>query len=480
MSCLAAHFLTVVFLLSSFAGALNAQRAIVKRELNDLAAPAAWQRASAINRLVSIEDDIDADLRVAWKIVDDEERIGLLQVARLRGSDALLQDATVSLGANDETLEGVAKDYLLTLPFELLTPDTAELTETQLNDWTEFRSFRIRRDISRVLLEAQMKPGKFFGQFDPLREFDDERLNNELLKLIRAESEYAEALNLASTEITGQDAASGMSLNANWRKMQLSTGAFEPALLYLNTMESTKRFDAGVQRYGRESILSALEIANGVRTAAIRALAQSDGSPYLASELGKCYETLLSQSPSGEFSSSAALGDLREEIELTLAIFGDDRLLQARISALRAQIEQVEDVRSNVNISASSRPDLIVQNRIAHLKLRSGDFKGAELEWSAGVETALAMLRGSNGRNRSSLSSYLATVYYNLACTQSLQLKHTKSLHSLKEAVRYGYKDFSWMLEDGDLESVRRFERFDEWFEDTAPPSVADRLHDNS
>ncbi|MCA8947177.1 MAG: hypothetical protein KDB29_13175, partial [Planctomycetes bacterium] len=71
-------------------------------------------------------------------------------------------------------------------------------------------------------------------------------------------------------------------------------------------------------------------------------------------------------------------------------------------------------------------------------------------------------------------------VYYNLACTQSLQLKHTKSLHSLKEAVRYGYKDFSWMLEDGDLESVRRFERFDEWFEDTAPPSVADRLHDNS
>lgn len=480
MSYLATHFLTVAVLATTLAGAISAQRPIVKRELNELAAPAAWQRASAVNRLVAIEGDIDADLRVAWKIVDAEERMGLLQVARLRGSTALLQDAAVSQDADDETLVAIAREYLLALPFEQLTPDTSELTETQHIRWKGFYDLRVRRDISRVLLDVQMKPGKFFGQFDTLREIDNARLDNQLLSLIRAEPEFIDALNLASEEATGINAASGMSRNSNWRKLHLSASAFEPALLYLSGMQKTERVEAGFERFGRQSVLSALEITSGVRTAAIRALAQSDSSPYLVSELQRCYQTLLEQAPSGEFSSVVPLDDLREEIEITLAIFGDDRLLQARISSLRAQIDRVEDVRSNVNISASSRPDLIVLNRIAHLKLRSGDFKGAETEWSAGVETALAMLRGSNGRNRSSLSSYLAAVYYNLACTQSLQLKHTKSLHSLKEAVRYGYKDYAWMLEDGDLQSVRGFESFAEWFEDTAPPSVADRLHDNS
>jgi hypothetical protein len=48
-------------------------------------------------------------------------------------------------------------------------------------------------------------------------------------------------------------------------------------------------------------------------------------------------------------------------------------------------------------------------------------------------------------------------------------------LASLREAVRYGYKDFGWMLEDGDLDSVRACDPFRDWFTDVAPPSIADR-----
>jgi len=86
------------------------------------------------------------------------------------------------------------------------------------------------------------------------------------------------------------------------------------------------------------------------------------------------------------------------------------------------------------------------------------------------------MLRQAEGRNRSSMTSYLAAVYYNLACAQSLQFKNSRALASLKEAVGNGYKDFAWMLEDGDLDNVRVSEGFRTWFLDTAPPAVADRL----
>lgn len=480
MSYSISYFLTVLLLAILISGVGFAQQESVKRELDQLAAPAAWQRSAAINRLASIKDDIDADLRVAWKTVQREERIGLLQVAQIRHSDALLQQAAVGLSNTDETLVAVSRDYLLSLPLQSLTPNTDKLTEAQADVWRAFYSLRVQRDVARALLEAHMMPGKYFGQFDDLRQIDAERLDRVLLGFVRCDTELIEALNLASCEATDDSVPAERTYDANWRKLQTAAGMFEPAMLYLQTMEKTKAVKAALKPISRNSFLGSLAIASGVRTAAARALAQSQGAESLRPELDAYYGKLLKQKADAEYANVLDPEDLRQEIELTLARFGDDRLLQARIATLRSQIERVDGVRSNVNMAASSHPDLITQNQIAHLLLRSGDFAGAEKEWTAGVATALVMLRDSDGRNRSSLSSYLAAVYYNLACTQSLLLKLSKGLHSLKEAVRYGYKDFSWMLEDGDLQSVRQFEGFDEWFEDVAPPSIADRLHSDS
>jgi len=269
-------------------------------------------------------------------------------------------------------------------------------------------------------------------------------------------------------------------LDPEWRNLRTAANAFAPAVAYLRGLKTSDDLKQAIERVSRPAFYAALNIMCGVRTTAVRALARSTRQEQLRPVLNAWYKVLLNQLPDAEYVNVIDLEDTRQEIELTLARFGDPRLLQARIAALRNRIERAEDVRSNVNMSASARPDLVVQNQIAHLLLRSGDFAGAEKEWAEGVETALVMLRISDGRNRSSLSSYLAAVYYNLACTQSLQLKHSKSLHSLKEAVRYGYKDFAWMLEDGDLHSVRQFEGFGAWFEDVAPPSIADRLHSDS
>jgi hypothetical protein len=215
-----------------------------------------------------------------------------------------------------------------------------------------------------------------------------------------------------------------------------------------------------------------------VRAIAVRALADSPAGTELKPLLIETYDDLLGIAPKGQLGRVIDLDLVRVELELTLARFGDSDLLDARIERLRAQIDRVQNLKANVNMQVASRPDLIAQNEIAHLKLRAGDTKGAEKEWADAVENARVMLRDVDGRNRSSLSSYLAAVFYNLACAQSLQGKVTKALVSLKEAVRYGYKDFGWMLEDGDLFQVRSASSFRDWFTDTAPPAVADRLGD--
>jgi hypothetical protein len=249
-----------------------------------------------------------------------------------------------------------------------------------------------------------------------------------------------------------------------------------PAFEYLNAATTTEAVTAGVKVHGRSAYFAALEVAGGVRAAAVRALAECPASPELPILLQEYYTLLLDQSPEAELAGLVNLDGLCTEIELALARFGDNRLLTARIDNLRAQIQRVAEAQQNVNMQASARPDLIAQSQIAHLLLRAGDAGAAEAEWQALVDAGLAMLGGVDGRNRSSLSSYLAAAYYNLACAQSLQLKASKALASLREAVRYGYKDFGWILDDGDLEAARALEDFIDWFEDVAPPSVADRL----
>ena len=55
-------------------------------------------------------------------------------------------------------------------------------------------------------------------------------------------------------------------------------------------------------------------------------------------------------------------------------------------------------------------------------------------------------------------------IHYNLACSLSLVGDVAEALEELKTAVSLGYSDFHYMLEDRDLENVRKDKRFDGFF----------------
>ena len=50
--------------------------------------------------------------------------------------------------------------------------------------------------------------------------------------------------------------------------------------------------------------------------------------------------------------------------------------------------------------------------------------------------------------------------YYNLACSYALTGKPDHAMKTLRRAVELGYRDFRYMREDRDLESVRQDPRF--------------------
>jgi len=55
-------------------------------------------------------------------------------------------------------------------------------------------------------------------------------------------------------------------------------------------------------------------------------------------------------------------------------------------------------------------------------------------------------------------SDYLA--HYNLACSFALLKQSDQAIKTLRRAVELGYRDFRYMKQDRDLESIRRDPRF--------------------
>ncbi|HYE31831.1 MAG TPA: hypothetical protein VEH27_10400 [Methylomirabilota bacterium] len=47
-------------------------------------------------------------------------------------------------------------------------------------------------------------------------------------------------------------------------------------------------------------------------------------------------------------------------------------------------------------------------------------------------------------------------VFYNLACSYSLMGKLEEGVSALERALLLGYRDFKWMIEDPDLENLRK------------------------
>lgn len=52
------------------------------------------------------------------------------------------------------------------------------------------------------------------------------------------------------------------------------------------------------------------------------------------------------------------------------------------------------------------------------------------------------------------------TAHYNLACRYALLKQPDQAIGSLRKAVELGYRDFAYMLEDRDLDSIRKDPRF--------------------
>ncbi len=53
-----------------------------------------------------------------------------------------------------------------------------------------------------------------------------------------------------------------------------------------------------------------------------------------------------------------------------------------------------------------------------------------------------------------------ALAHYNLACSYALLKRPEQSLQTLRRAVELGYRDFRYMKEDHDLDSIRHDPRF--------------------
>jgi tetratricopeptide (TPR) repeat protein len=53
-----------------------------------------------------------------------------------------------------------------------------------------------------------------------------------------------------------------------------------------------------------------------------------------------------------------------------------------------------------------------------------------------------------------------ALAHYNLACSYALLKRPDQALRALRRAVELGYRDFRYMLEDHDLDSIRHDPRF--------------------
>jgi Flp pilus assembly protein TadD len=54
------------------------------------------------------------------------------------------------------------------------------------------------------------------------------------------------------------------------------------------------------------------------------------------------------------------------------------------------------------------------------------------------------------------------TAHYNLACRYALLKQRDMAISTLRRAVELGYRDFRYMLQDADLDSIRKDPRFRE------------------
>ena len=202
----------------------------VQKLVDALASPLAFDRIEAQAALIDWKGDLGKKLQLLWDECEVEQQVGLLEVGEARQEGFLAQQAAVALTHKDERLLLAARCYLRGLPSSELKVDQARLNPLQVKAWTEFREYRLRRHVMASLIEAQLKPGNFVGQFARLRAEGPMALDRKLLELASADPAYAEPVNEVSNEFLSQGRRANQLRNRNWRLMEASGGALGDAL----------------------------------------------------------------------------------------------------------------------------------------------------------------------------------------------------------------------------------------------------------
>lgn len=470
--------LTLLFVLALIAGSVSAQSDEVRQLVLKLDNPRAAEREDALMVLLDLED-IDRDLRLSFRATTDiETRVQIIEIVSMRDSDVLVAD-TLKLLNDDEfdRIAAAAREYLLYANNSTVQEFNAALEPEYQTEATKLLTFRIHMEIFTELLHSHLMPGDFVGKFDKLEASED--LKNQLFEILRVKETLVASLKRAVNDLRESEYDYSRINSTGWRKFLRVKDGLESAFIALKS--NIEQED--IRKVSRKDLQASINLVQGVRRAAARALGLIDtaSEPTQTKEkLKVLYKELMEFSPSPALHHLINMSRLHEELEVSMARLGSPELLNARIGRLESAAKRaLNQGNAAINVRISSRPDLQSLNQIGHLQHRAGDHKAAEATWTKLLkELELYFRTPSNSRRLSSLSSMLAVVYYNLACAQSVQVKLSRSLKNLKKAVSHGYKDYAWITVDGDLESLRDTPAFKKWFSDHAPPSLVTDFND--
>ncbi|MDC1141615.1 hypothetical protein OAU50_00865 [Planctomycetota bacterium] len=462
-------FLTVLFCISLAASGVFAQSDEVKKLVVQLDNPLAEIREDAFFELLELQD-IDRDLRQSFRATTDTDtHIQLIDLISARESDVLVEDTLKILdAAKDERLNVACREYLLYAGLQAIHDAQTSLNSTQNARAKTLLAFRGRLETLTVLVRSHLMPGDFIAKFDALPASTG---NSSLLEILRADAELTEPLERAIIDIRASAADFRQLRSSNWREFgYIKHGIAAAIAVYQSEHDLPK-----IKSISRSDFQASLSLLQGVRRAAARAMGLIGGDDTITS-LETVYQEFVEFSPNPSLYHLVELGVLKEEIEVALARLGQNDLLDARIARLRSAAKKAVNLdKAAINVRITARPDLQSMNQIGHLQHRAGLYKEAEATWTQLLNDLAVHARiPSNARALSSLSSMLSVVYYNLACTQSVQVKLSRSLENLKKAHAHGYKEFAWIKLDGDLEALRCIPAFQNWFSDNAPPSLLD------
>jgi tetratricopeptide (TPR) repeat protein len=115
----------------------------------------------------------------------------------------------------------------------------------------------------------------------------------------------------------------------------------------------------------------------------------------------------------------------------------------------------------------STKPKKLTRKQIRDLDIKIGFIEGVVKRDSAYVD-ALQILgdfyvqRGSYEKSLvvdkqlSALQPDNSLVFYNLACSYSLNEEYKLAASALEKAIMLGYRDFKWLARDPDLRTLRK------------------------